>query len=256
MPALSRRGALAFGAGVLALRRAHADTPADRPDAASLQQVTVLPVGDSLAQGLYLTLVPVLRRFQNVRLINGTQHATGLTRTDEHNWPTISRELVQRHRPDLVIYWIGANDFRPLVDRESRARHEFGGTAFRAAYGRRVAAMVAAAAEIRARPVWIGLPNMRNTPVASMAQRLNDIQREAAEAAGADWVSIWEATSDSEGRFLSNVTVDNLPRSLRAEDGVHFTDIGYRRVAALALGSACSRHPELAPVLGRFGTAV
>lgn len=250
---LSRRTVLALAIGGLAAGSAAAETAPARPEGRAAEPLKLLLMGDSLAQGLYLSLLPMLRRRQNVQLINGTQHATGLTRTDDHNWPAVSRELLQRHRPDLVIYWIGANDFRPLVDREARARFEFGQPAFRAGYGRRVAMMVAHAAEAQARPIWVGLPNMRSTSMAAMAQRLNDIQREAAEAAGADWVSTWEATSDGDGRFLPNVMVDNLARSLRAEDGVHFTDIGYRRVASLAFDSVSTRHPEFALALGRQG---
>ncbi len=228
-----------------------APAPAAEPDRAPppLSQVQILFLGDSLAQGLFLALNPLLRRRDGLRLTNGTQHATGLTRIDDHNWPVVSRELLTRHRPELAIFWIGANDFRPLVDREARARYEFGNAAFVQAYGRRVAAMVENAKAVQARPVWIGLPNMRDAAFAAAAQRLNEIQRSAAEAAGASWISTWEATSDGQGRFGAAPGRD--ARQLRAEDGVHFSNLGYRQVADIAFDAASTKFPELAEVLGR-----
>jgi hypothetical protein len=40
-----------------------------------------------------------------MRAAKGTQHATGISRSDQHDWPAATRNLVARHRPDLVIVW-------------------------------------------------------------------------------------------------------------------------------------------------------
>lgn len=246
-------GRRAFVAGMASLPvAAAAATDKAQPPA---PRVTILFCGDSLAQGLYLTLVPLLRRREALRSVNGTQHATGITRFDEHNWPEVVRGLVARNQPDLVVFWIGANDFRPLVWREQRIRFDFGTEGFAEHYRQRVAGMVAAATEAGGRAVWLGLPNMREARMASAAKTLNDLQSAAAEGAGALPVATWKATSDPQGRYLAAMEGARGTRPMRAEDGVHFTDYGYRRVAKVAFDAASERFTEFAGDLAGIGEA-
>ena len=228
------------------------ENPAER---ASPPRVDLLFCGDSLAQGMFLTLQPALRRRETLRIINGTLHATGVTRGDEYDWTAVSRDLVARHRPHLVVFWIGANDFRPLVVRALRARHAFGSAGFAELYGQRVAEMVGNAVQGGARAIWLGLPNMRETQFAGAVRQLNGIQQAAAEGAGAMFLPTWDATSDEQGRYMPALALENATHSLRAEDGVHFTHFGYRRIASLLFDAAGERFPELAPCLGRVAAA-
>ena len=228
-----------------------ADFTAPLPERPTPERVNLLFCGDSLAQGMFLSLNGLLRRREGLRVTNGTLHATGVTRSDEHDWPSVSRELVARHRPNLVFFWVGANDFRPLVERETRSRHAFGTQAFADGYGRRVGEMVAGAVQGGARVVWFGLPNMREGRFAHAVRQLNEIQQIASVAAGAVWVPTWDATSDPQGRFMPSVQLERGARGLRAEDGVHFTEWGYRRMASLFFDEAENVFPELAPGLGR-----
>jgi hypothetical protein len=219
------------------------------------ERVKILFCGDSLAQGMFLSMNGVLRRRENLRIVNGTLHATGVTRSDEHDWPTAARDLVARHRPDIVIYWIGANDFRPLVVREQRQRFAFGTPGFIEGYGRRVTEMVTPALSSGARVVWFGLPNMRSAQSAEAARQLNEIQQSAVTLAGGVFIPTWDATSDAQGRFMPSVTLDRGTRGFRAEDGVHFTDWGYRRIASLFFDEVDHYFPELASHLGRLSDA-
>ena len=214
--------------------------------------VNLLFCGDSLAQGMFLSLNGQLRRRETVRVTSGTLHAAGVTRSDEHDWPSVTRDLVALHRPHLTLIWVGANDFRPLVMRETRSRHAFGTPAFADAYGRRVGEMVAGPVEAGSRVVWFGLPNVRDAQFANAVRHLNEIQENAAIAAGAVWIPTWEATSDPQGRFKSSISLERGARGFRAEDGVHFTNWGYRRIAALFFDEVESIFPELADGLGRL----
>ena len=246
-------GRRAFIAGLASLPvAAGAATDKAQPPAPRL---TILFCGDSLAQGLYLTLLPLLRRRDAMRSVNGTQHATGITRFDEHNWPEVVRGHVARNQPDLVVFWIGANDFRPLVWREQRIRFDFGTEGFAEHYRQRVSGMVAAATEAGGRAMWLGLPNMREARMASAARTLNELQSGAAEGAGALPVATWKATSDPQGRYLAAIEGARGTRPMRAEDGVHFTDYGYRRVAKVAFDAAAKRFPEFAGDLAGIGEA-
>lgn len=246
-------GAIALvSSGSLALAQP-AILPGLLPDRPVPERVNLLFCGDSLAQGMFLALNGQLRRRESLRIANGTLHATGVTRSDEHDWPSVTRDLVSRHRPNLTIFWVGANDFRPLVVRETRSRHAFGTQGFADGYGRRVGEMVTRAVEAESRVVWFGLPNVREPQFAGAVRQLNEIQQNAAIAAGAVWIPTWDATSDPQGRFKSSVSLERGARGFRAEDGVHFTDWGYRRIAALFFDEVDNIFPELAPGLGRLG---
>lgn len=245
-------GAIALlSSGSLALAQP-AILPSPLAERPAPERVNLLFCGDSLAQGMFLALNGQLRRRETVRVTNGTLHATGVTRSDEHDWPSVTRDLVARHRPNLTIFWVGANDFRPLVVRETRSRHAFGTQAFADGYGRRVGDMVSSAVESGSRVAWFGLPNVREAQFANAVRQLNEIQQNAATAAGAVWIPTWDATSDPQGRFKSSVALDRGARGFRAEDGVHFTEWGYRRIAALLFDEVDTIFPELAPGLGRL----
>ncbi|MCK8785050.1 GDSL-type esterase/lipase family protein [Roseomonas sp. NAR14] len=214
----------------------------------------VLFLGDSLAQGLYLSMVRSLRGHSGLRLVNATKHATGLTRSDQYDWVAASREAVQKNSPDLVLVWIGANDFRPLVDRERRLRADFGTTAFVEGYLARVEAIAGLGTGNHGGdgPVlaWIGLPNMRDRRFAEAAEQLNQLQEAGARQQGAVWVPSWDLTSDANGEFLVSVAgPDRAEYRLRADDGVHFSDIGYRMMARRTLGVVAAERPEMAGAL-------
>ncbi len=231
--------------------------PSPLPQAASAGRVKIQLFGDSLAQGLFLTANPLLRRREELRLLNGTRHATGLTRSDEHDWVTTIRQSLSREPPQVVILWIGANDFRPFVDRAARARYQFGTAAFQEAYRNSVATIGEAARDNGAVLGWIGLPNMRDGQFAAAAQRLNEVMQQGTEAAGGLFIPTWAATSDEAGRFRHSVsTADRLERRLRADDGVHFSDLGYRLMARLAFDAIAAHRPALAAPLHNAVDAV
>ncbi|MCO6418827.1 GDSL-type esterase/lipase family protein [Siccirubricoccus sp. KC 17139] len=248
---------------LLGLLAATAALPAGAQDAAlpSPQDgaggLTILFCGDSLAQGLYLASLPALRRQRELKLVNGTRHATGLTRADEYDWVEAVREAATRTRPHLMVAWIGANDFRPMVDRATRRRFPFGSPAYAEAYAARVAAMAEHARASGAVVAWLGLPNMREPGFAQFARQLNEIQERGARAGGALWVPSWDATSDPEGQFRASLAgTDRVERRLRADDGVHFSELGYRAIAKLAFTAVAVETPVLALPLAAAGAAL
>ena len=210
-------------------------------------RVNIQFFGDSLAQGLWLTTHPLLRRREDLRALNGTRHATGLTRSDEHDWVATVQQTRAREAAQVVIVWIGANDFRPFVDRTARARFQFGTPEFFEAYRRAVETITRASVSTRGQVAWLGLPNMRDGQFAAAARRLNHSIQAGTEAGGGQYVSTWEATSDEAGRFRASVAdAERRERRLRADDGVHFSDLGYRLMARLAFDRLAATGPELA----------
>lgn len=220
--------------------------PDPAPASAPAGRLRIQFFGDSLAQGLFLTTSPLLRRRDELRVLNGTRHATGLTRSDEHDWPAVIQASLARDPAQVVVVWIGANDFRPFVDRAARARYQFGTPGFFDAYRGAVATITQAATERGCALGWLGLPNMRDERFAAAAARLNTVMREGAEDRGGIFIPTWAATSDEQGRFRASLTTDRAERRLRADDGVHFSDVGYRLMARLAFDQLAAQNPAMA----------
>ncbi len=255
---IARRLALgSFLAAPFLIRQAAAQPGEAGATATGAAPVVLLYCGDSLAQGLYLFTQPQLRRRPALHVVNGTRHGTGLTRSDEWDWVQVARDNVARNQPDLMLAWIGANDFRPLVDRGAHARYQFGTPAFAEAYGAKVSLMTRDARDRGVTVAWIGLPNMRDSAFAGAARKLNEIQEAAARNAGALWVPSWDATSDPTGHFRPSLPgPGQTERRFRADDGVHFSDIGYRTIARLAFASIAAQLPEFAEALNGAAEAL
>jgi len=89
--------------------------------------------------------------------------------------------------------------------------------------------------------VWVGQPNMGpNRPdLQARVPALNAIfQEEAGKRPGVLYVDIWSLTSDANGAyapFLPNE--DGSVVLIRANDGVHFTPEGGRRLAVAVMNA-------------------
>ena len=103
---------------------------------------------------------------------------------------------------------------------------EFGTDEWDELYTERVREIVAVAQKHGADMVFAGMPNMRDPKFASKMERLNRVQRRAAEAAGALWISTWEMTSTKDGQYKKWIEWQGERGAMRSIDGVHFRTIG------------------------------
>jgi uncharacterized protein len=80
--------------------------------------------------------------------------------------------------------------------------------------------------------LWVGLPPVRGTKSTTDMQYLNDLFRSRAEKAGIIYVDVWDGFVDDSGHYTqSGPDVEGQTRRLRAGDGVHFTQVGARKLA-------------------------
>ena len=79
---------------------------------------------------------------------------------------------------------------------------------------------------------WVGLPPIRGTKSSSDASFLNDLYRSRAEKAGITYIDVWDGFVDDAGRYVNyGPDFEGQIRRLRANDGVHFTQAGARKLA-------------------------
>jgi hypothetical protein len=221
-------------AATAATATATATTPSPPPPpGAAGAPVPVLLLGDSLM----VTLAPsILRAFDGdaaVKMIVADRSATGLSRPDVYDWPSVAASFVETHRPRLAICAFGGNDAQDVRAPDGKVLR-FGSDAWDALYAERVHAIMALLQASGTEVLWLGLPPMRGRAFDERMRHLNELY--AQEASSTSGVVTYEQTArlvgDPEGRFAEYL---RSPRGklvrIRARDGIHYADDGARLVA-------------------------
>ncbi|MBY6241193.1 SGNH family hydrolase [Methylosinus sp. Sm6] len=213
-------------------KKAKPQQPTD-PNAPSFQ---VVAIGDTLGQQLADGLDEAFADRPDVRILHRGKESSGLVRDDFFDWPKAVRELLAGgEKIDVAVVMIGSND--------RQAIHE-GGQSFeplsplwRQHYAARVDAIRAAFKEKKIPLVWVGLPVTKNEHFSADMAKLNDIYRDRATLDGAPFIDIWEAFADERNQYQAfGPDINGRIVKLRAGDGVHFTDVGARKVAHFVEG--------------------
>ena len=193
----------------------------------------LLVVGDFWGKSLAEGLEEAFAEDPDVVVVDAANSASGLVREDQYNWNVELPKLVEQHKPDILLVMIGANDRQPIPTPLGPAAERT--SAWRAAYGGRVAAL---ADTLRAtgKPVlWTGLVPVRSDAMARDYSTFNSIFRERLEGSGITFVEVWDGFADAEGGFVaSGPDVNGQTQLLRASDGVKFTNVGARKLAFFA----------------------
>ena len=189
---------------------------------------TIVVLGDSLAQGLGLD---VSRCYGGAIMISQKgKVSTGLAKKHPVDWIREAERLANL-KPDLAIVQIGANDIMPISQNGKLV--QFGTAAWKSEYGRRVAAIIAAFESGKTKVIWVGLPYPRREDYQGPYRLISDSQMAAAKRGSVAFVDIWKSFL-VDGKYSSfGMDVDDKKVLIRAEDGIHFTEAGYIKVASL-----------------------
>jgi hypothetical protein len=221
---------------------------AGRPAGPAKPSVTVLVMGDSLADGLWMMIAQRYARDREIRVVRGSLAATGFNRTD------YGADLVRfmATRPvDLLFIQTGANDRQGSAALDGSGYAVFGTARWEEVYRARVARFLDVVREREVATIWVGLPIMREPTFDRDMRRIDAIHRDMAEAAGVAHVAAHALLAGPDGRYVefAREATGALLR-LRFEDGVHATAIGYKRMADAGLAGVKARFPGLAERLG------
>lgn len=205
--------------------------PAAEPTAVDADALTILMLGDSLAEGYWQGLHRKLLGDPRFRVSRESRHSTGLSRPDHFDWAGAVGDLLAGEEIDVAVVALGGNDLQSLyIDGERR--FVFGSEAWDAHYAQRVTAMMQALQEADIAVFWMGLPSVRDDDVAAQMQHLNELNAQAAAQAGATFVPLWDVTTDEDGRYATYLRdAEGRSRQMRGDDGFHFTATGYAMVA-------------------------
>lgn len=214
------------------LAEAGAD-PGGSPASSGKQQATVLLLGDSMMAGaLGAAISKSLEEQGQVRVVEASQSATGLSRPEVFDWMRVVPPLLKRERPRFVICSLGANDAQRI--HVGGQVHEFEEPGWRTAYRGRVREIMRALAGERTRVLWLGLPPMRDLRYAQRVEALNRIFSDVAgEVPGVEYFELGMVLGGQGAEGYSTFGSDEEGRlvRMRLEDGVHYSAAGARAIA-------------------------
>ncbi len=190
----------------------------------------VLVIGDFLAGGLSEGLETVFADNPRVRIIDRNSGSSGFVRDDYHDWPEKAAELIEAEKPAVVLVMLGANDRQQMKVGDTREppRSE----AWTKEYTARTQALAKAIADRKVPFLWVGVPAFKSPKMSTDMLAFNDIYRASAEAAGAEYVDIWDGFVDENGAYVtSGPDINGQPVRLRGSDGSNLTKAGKRKVA-------------------------
>jgi hypothetical protein len=130
----------------------------------------------------------------------------------------------------------GAND-RLDMRGERGAYLRFRTDEWREAYAARADKILTLLANAGLRVIWCGNPIARSPTYSADMGYINEIYAEEAQRFGAQFLPLWTAVADDEGRYAA-YGKDRAGRTqrLRGDDGIHFTAAGYELIAEKIVG--------------------
>lgn len=208
-----------------AIKLAHAERPGDLPLGRSFKQTRILVAGDSIMEDFGPVVKEQLNNHAELEFILAGKRSTGLVRPDFYDWPRRLNNYMERARPDILVFCVGANDPQPI--REGGQVYALFSTEWKRAYAIRVSNILRIASRHGAEVIWMGIPVMGKEPLASQAKEINELLRYICRRNGVPFVDTAAALSDRSGNFLSSLRDrDGNIVKLRSRDKVHVTQAG------------------------------
>lgn len=213
-------------------RAAKSKTPKPaNSDPAAAPSFFVAVIGDSLGQMLADGLDEAYLDRPDIRILRKGKESSGLVRDDFYDWPKAARELLAGgEKIDVAVIMIGSNDRQAI--HEGTETFETFSPRWRERYAARVAAIRTLFEEKKIPLIWVGLPVTKSEHFSADMAQLNEIYRQSAAADGAPFIDVWEAFADEKNQYQAfGPDINGRIVKLRSGDGVHFTDVGARKLA-------------------------
>jgi uncharacterized protein len=190
----------------------------------------ILVVGDFIAGGLAWGLDQAFAEDPRIAVVDRSEGSSGFVRDDYYDWGATLPELLNEEKPDMIVVMIGTNDRQQIrtADGKFAPRSE----AWQTLYQQRVERFILALQSYGKPVYWVGEPPMQSADSAADMAYLNTVFKARAEAAGVNFVDIWDGFANEDGKFVSRgPDVDGQTRQLRSGDGINFTKSGRRKLA-------------------------
>lgn len=186
----------------------------------------ILLAGDSFMEEIVLTIMRTFyNKDPNVQFIFAAKHSTGLCVSTKWNWPKKLEGFMQQHKPDIVIFFVGANDLQNIFD--GTRRYSFTSAEWQKKYVEIAESMLDVALKGKATPIWIGLPIMGSEPLSKWVPLISKMQSQACQNKGVEYIDTVPTLADENGKYqIFMKTPSGGQVRIRKEDKYHVSYAG------------------------------
>ncbi len=208
-----------------------AASPASTAAAAPTGTVSLFVAGDSMAQGLAVTLGQDAEDAGGFDTHVHAKASTGLTRPDYYDWPAALAADMSTYSPKIVVLMFGGNDGQPIQAADGQY-YQVSDPGWSAEYGARVGAVMDQLGKGGRKVVWVGVPEAKSANFTARLKVINQVlQAQAATRPWVRYVDAWSLFSAPGGGYSATlVDSDGKVKRMRTKDGYHLTIDGYRRL--------------------------
>lgn len=194
--------------------------------------VRIAVLGDSFGDGLWSALYNQLPRKAGFDVLRYSQQSTGFTRYASLNLEDRLAERLAEGPIDIAVISFGANDTQGVYANGHGAALLT--PAWQAEIGARITRYVARLREQGAQVYWVGLPVMREPRYNGDIVGLNAFYAELMARLDVPFIETRSRSVDAAGAYAAYLPdpATGAPRLIRANDGVHMSMGGYKRLTA------------------------
>jgi hypothetical protein len=187
--------------------------------------------GDSMADGLWTALYRDLNGKQGVTVTQFSAVSTGLSRYDYVDIQAKTARQLSETPVDVAVVLFGTNDAQGIS--LDGVIHDFGTPGWKAAYAKRIDDLVGLLRSNDVAVYWVGLPKMKRAGFDAKMTVINAVVRERMAALDVPLIETTGVTADGAGEYAAYLPgASGRPQLMRANDGIHMTMAGYRRIGA------------------------
>lgn len=189
---------------------------------------TILMVGDSMMGGFFgKALAEELQSRPGITVIRDYKISTGLSGLHPYDWQSRTEELMQLHRPDILVILFGANDSLAVKEKDG-TETLYRNPNFRTRYVRHVHDFVKFFSPRLKRVYIIGQPATDHHQFGVRYPVLNDMfQETVSHFPNTVYVPSWKHTVNEKGMYsLYMKDKEGKLRKVKYDDQVHPTPAG------------------------------
>ena len=189
-------------------------------------------MGDSFGEGIWSALYNQLPKKAGFDVLRHSQQSTGFTRYASLNLEDRLAEQLAEGPIDIAVISFGANDVQGVYANGRGAALLT--PAWQAEIGARITRYVTRLREQGAQVYWIGLPIMREARYNSDIEGLNIFYADLMAKLDVPFIETRSRSVDTAGAYATYLPdpVTGAPKLMRANDGVHMSMGGYKRLTA------------------------
>jgi hypothetical protein len=203
--------------------------------------VVAVLAGDSVMGEIAFGIQRWAAKAHSWTIVDAHKVSSGLSNTGYYNWPVTFHNLLEAHRPKVVLMMVGANDAQDIYD--GKRRQPFGTPDWQATYSNRVHTILKDASAHCTTVYWTLMPIVREPRFEKKMALVRQVIRDAAKEHG-DTVRIIDPNErfmDSTGRYVESARINGKSKALRTDDGIHLTWAGAQVFVDAVLEDAARR---------------